>query len=174
MNPPGGLLDLIEMKRAGRTNADLARLSGGHLKAPAISNLFAKGLKEFPSVASLRGYALALGVSTGDVIQAAAISLGLNTGGAPAASNDLILSGAGALPEKSRAVLRDMAEHLLWWQAQDGAAAPTAAAPAIEPDWTQADFGQAADEQRELTQDQRWEQQHGGRGEESQLGPDED
>lgn len=160
MNPSGGLPDLIEMKRAGRTNVELAKDSGGNINAPAISNLLAKGLREFPSVASLRGYALALKVSTGEVIEAAAISLGLNPGGAAGVSNDLVISGAGVLPDKSRAFLRDTAAHLLWWQEQ--AEAPAAEEPA--QDW----HALAASIQHEPTESERHDAYFDQLGEESQ------
>ncbi|WP_394161666.1 hypothetical protein [Galactobacter valiniphilus] len=164
-----GLIQFIEANRGDKRDADLIRLADGKLGRTYFTVLRKQGISAFPGATVIEGLAQALDVKVSEVVLAAARSLGL-----PAystTSRDLVLYGAGELPIDSQRLLIETATNLLGWQERVDQLTPT---PASEPDWTQADFDQAADEQRELTRDQRWEQQHGGRGEESQLGPDED
>lgn len=163
MNPPGGLLDLINQHQAGRTYVEIAADSGGDIRAAAISNLMAKGLKRFPSSESIRGYATALRVPVLDVLVASAISLGLNPAPTAGARGDLVIAKAGRLPEKSRALLREMAAQMIeWMDAVEVDAEP-------EPDWN--DLALAAEDKREPGHDARFAASLGDDGEGSQEDP---
>lgn len=178
-NPAGGLLDLIERHRNGRPYTELAAASHGLLKAPAIRNLVHDGLKSFPKASSLEGYSYALGVPLADVVLAAAVSLDLDPRKLGLGDrNDLVIPGAGSLPEDSRQMLRDMASMMLWWQAKaEGVEeSPAESAPTPEGDpsdeW-QVDHDLAAYEQGK-TAEEKGRDHLDGLGEESQVAPDED
>lgn len=167
-NPPGGLIDLIHQHRAGRSYVELAGESRGDLQAAAIRNLMAKGLKQFPSVESIRGYSAALKLPVVDVLAAAAISLGLDPGRSGGARDALVIAEAGRLPEKSRALLREMAEQMLEWY--DGGPVPDVDAES-EPNWS--DFDLAAEDKREPGHDARFAASLGDDGEGTQADPNE-
>lgn len=161
-NPPGGFLDLLNKHRDGRTNVEIAEASGGHVKAPAIGNLVAKGLKQFPSVESIRGYSLALKVPVSTVLEAIAISLDLDPIARASAGDDLVIAHAGRLPAKSRSLLREMGAQMLDWMDAAGDAE-------AEPRWQDLDL--AADEKREEGHDERFQRSLGDDGEGTQEDP---
>lgn len=122
-NPSGGLLDLIERKRNGRTNPELSRASGGVVSDATLANLKSRGVRGFPQPATIRGYAEALNVSVTEVVFAIAVSLGMKPEELGAGDSDaLVIDDAGRLPSESRQMLRDMAGMMLAWMDQVEAA----------------------------------------------------
>lgn len=114
--PNNGLQRLILDKKGDRSNTRLSAACGGNPTATNLQRLMTRPLKDFPTADVMRGLSKGLGVRVIDILHAAAISVGL-----PVTSDDgsaLILDGAGHLPEESQALLKTMAEQMLWWQEQ--------------------------------------------------------
>lgn len=115
-NPTQGIRELILNKRGDRSLEALSRACGGTPTRANLDRLINKPVLSWPKEnAVIIGLAKGLGVRVIDVVTAYAESLGL-----PIVSDmhDMTLPGAGALPESSQRVLRDMSENMLWWQEQ--------------------------------------------------------
>lgn len=117
--PERGLQKLILNNKGDRSYSRLSTACGGTPTSTNLQRLATRKFETFPSPDVMRGLSKGLGVRVVDILHAAAVSVGL-----PVASEDgsaLTLDGAGNLPEESQAVLRSMAEQMLWWQEQSEA-----------------------------------------------------
>lgn len=72
-----GIQGLIASLKGGRSYARLAEDCGGHPTGARIQQMAVGNLTVFPSPESIRGLAQGLGVGTGAVVQACAVTLGL-------------------------------------------------------------------------------------------------
>lgn len=92
------LADLIQLRRNGRSYETLAVESGNNPKLSSWQQ-WGKGTPRtlLPEPDSIRGMALALGVSQSDVLFAAARSVGLVV--APDDPSEMRIAGAGLLPQ---------------------------------------------------------------------------
>lgn len=102
---------LIQTRRAGRSYERLAADSGNRPKLSAWQQ-WGKGSARtlLPEPDSIRGMALALGVSHTDVLMAAARSVGLVV--ASEDPSELRIAGAGLLPEMAQETILVMARTL--------------------------------------------------------------
>lgn len=103
--------ELIRRERGTRTNVDLARDMGGVVTGARVHQLATVRIKSFPDPRTINALAAGLGVPAGAIILAAAETLGVNTRGS--VDDDVILVGAGRLPESSKELLRSMAAEML-------------------------------------------------------------
>jgi len=113
MSDNGGmtLAELIQARRSGRSYENLAHDSGNRPKLSAWQQ-WGNGSPRtlLPEPDSIRGIALALGVSHTDVLLAAARSVGLVV--AADDPSELRIAGAGLLPEFAQDTLLMMARTL--------------------------------------------------------------
>lgn len=117
-NSPTNLQQLILNNKRDRTYEQLAKDADGLATKSNIQRLATQPIKDMPTTAVLKGLARALRVRLTDVVQAAAVSAGLNPSGTR--DHDLVIIGAGDLPAESQQILISTAENMLWWQEQAG------------------------------------------------------
>lgn len=127
--PKNGLQALILNHKGERSYARLSAACGGVPSTVNAQRLATKPLKEFPTADVLMGLSKGLGVRLIDVLHAAAVSVGMPIHSAP--GEDLIVPGAGLLPDASRRLVVEMAENMLWWQERVETASN---APAVLPE----------------------------------------
>lgn len=113
--PQYGLQNLILTKKGDRSMEALSRACGGNPTRANLQRLATMPMKAFPSNDVIIGLAKGLRVRAIDVVQAAAVSLGLPM---PDPGSDLVLMDAGKLPAESQEVLHSVAENMLWWHEQ--------------------------------------------------------
>lgn len=114
--PSDGLQNLILNHKGDRSFARLSVACGGTPTTVNLHRLATGSLKNFPTADVLMGLSKGLGVRAIDVLHAAAVSVGMPIHSA--AGEDLIVPGAGRLPDASRRLVVEMAENMLWWQEQ--------------------------------------------------------
>lgn len=104
----------------------ISKRAGGVPKARGLQSIVKDGFTRMPSPETFAGLSKALNVNPRELVLAAARTLGIDVGDDK--ESDLILWGAGKLPEESKDVLRNTAAELLNWM--DGSrTAPGEAAP---------------------------------------------
>ena len=117
------LSELIEDRRKGRSLQRLADDAGGVFKYTVWqqwSNPSAgKEPTTFPTPKTIRAMAQALEVSETEIVLAAAKTLGLDVG-RDGGERDLLVAGAGSLPELAKATLLTMARALASTAERDG------------------------------------------------------
>lgn len=103
----------------------ISKRAGGVPKARALQSIVKDGFTRMPSQETIAGLSRALRLSPRELVLAAARTLGIDVGDDQ--ESDLVLYGAGRLPQESKDVLRNTAAELLNWQeGRRGAAAPEA------------------------------------------------
>lgn len=122
--------ELIELRRGNASLYELERRTDGLVKvttwakwsAPRHQHAVERGHKVsspmgFPTPATIIAMAKALGVAERDVVLSMAAQLGLNVSD----SDDLVIPGAGALPDVAKMTLLDMGTVLVkQWNVQPG------------------------------------------------------
>lgn len=103
--------ELVRTAKGTRTNKEMARDMGGIITASRLQQYATGRIKAFPDPETINALAMAAGMSARDVTLAAASSLGVKTTPDPVA--DLVLWGAGTLPDTSKELLRSMASEML-------------------------------------------------------------
>lgn len=121
--PKNGLQALILNHKGDRSYARLSAACGGVPSTVNAQRLATKPIKDFPTADVLMGLSKGLGVRAVDVLHAAAISVGMPIQAAP--GEDLVVPGAGRLPDVSRRLVSEMAENMLWWQERVESSTPT-------------------------------------------------
>ena len=119
--PPGGLQELILDRKRDRTYVQLEKDCGGTPTKSNIQRLATGPIVDMPTTEVMRGLAKGLRVRIGDIVRAAAISVGLPMG--TVSPNDLVIVDAGLLPADSQQALMDTAANMLWWMEQVAAEA---------------------------------------------------
>ncbi|MBG6085861.1 hypothetical protein [Zhihengliuella flava] len=117
--PQGGLQRLIQERRGNRSYESLSRDCGGTPAKPNLVRLATDEYKSFPRPDAMIGLAKGLKVRVQDIVVASAISCGIQLPkGLAGSSDDLVIPGAGKLPDESRSMLEELAGNMLWWQEQ--------------------------------------------------------
>jgi len=113
------LAGLIQARRNGRPYEQLAEESGNNPKTSAWQQ-WGKGSPRtlLPEPDSIKGMALALGVSQSDVLMAAARSVGLAV--APDDLSELRIAGAGLLPQYAQESLLTTARTMMLLTTENG------------------------------------------------------
>ncbi|KRE79982.1 hypothetical protein [Arthrobacter sp. Soil763] len=92
----------------------ISKRAGGVPKARALQSIVKDGFTRMPSQETIAGLSRALRLSPRELVLAAARTLGIDVGDDQ--ESDLVLYGAGRLPQESKDVLRNTAAELLNWQ----------------------------------------------------------
>lgn len=113
--PEHGIQRLIADRRGDRSMESLSKACGGIPTRANLQRMATTEVKTFPTNEVILGLAKGLQVRAMDVVLAFCASLGLPL---PDSHTDLILPGAGNLPEASQRIIRETADNMLWWQEQ--------------------------------------------------------
>lgn len=92
----------------------ISKRAGGVPKARALQSIVKDGFTRMPSPETISGLSRALRLSPRELVLAAARTLGIDVGDDQ--ESDLVLYGAGRLPQESKDILRNTAAELLNWQ----------------------------------------------------------
>ena len=115
-NSPANLQQLILNNKRDRTYEQLSKDSGNVATKSTIQRLATQTIKDMPTTAVMKGLARSLRVRLSEVVEAAAVSVGLNL--SAQAEKDLVILGGRTLPTESQQLLMSMAENMLWWNEQ--------------------------------------------------------
>lgn len=91
----------------------ISKRAGGVPKARALQSIVKDGFTRMPSPETFAGLSKAFSISPRELVLAAARTLGIDVGDDRDA--DLVLWGAGRLPQESQDVLRNTAGELMNW-----------------------------------------------------------
>ncbi|TQJ60524.1 hypothetical protein FBY30_2792 [Arthrobacter sp. SLBN-83] len=103
----------------------ISKRAGGVPKARALQSIVKDGFTRMPTPETIAGLSKAFSVSPRELVLAAARTLGIDVGDNN--ESDLILWGAGRLPDESKDILRNTAGEFLNWM--DGSRKQTTSAP---------------------------------------------
>lgn len=108
---------LIADLRGDRSFDRLSRDCGGVPQLNRLHRMATKELRGFPEPETIRGLSRGLNVSATRIVMACARSLGLNV--LDSDPDELVLQGAGALPQESKDLLMSMSRQLqsVWFGA---------------------------------------------------------
>lgn len=91
----------------------ISKRAGGVPKARALQSIVKDGFTRWPTAETFAGLSRALNISQRELVLAAARTLGIDI--EPENPNDLLLIGAGRLPEESKKMLKDTSAELQNW-----------------------------------------------------------
>lgn len=158
--PPNGLQTLILDRKRDRSYVQLEKDCGGKPTKSNLQRLASEPIKDMPTTDVLRGLAKGLNVRVGEVVRAAAVSVGLPMVGA--SPDDLVIEDGALLPHESQQALLDTAANMLWWKEQ----VEETKTAEFDPD-DPANYDLAAHPNFETNRD-RFDKEHGRAGEENQ------
>ncbi|WP_457948257.1 hypothetical protein ACTAQI_20135 [Pseudarthrobacter sp. alpha12b] len=105
----------------------ISKRAGGVPKARALQSIVKDGFTRMPTPETFAGLSKAFSISPRELVLAAARTLGIDIG--DDRESDLVLWGAGRLPQESQDVLRHTAGELMNWM--DGSRKP-APSPSVD------------------------------------------
>ena len=91
----------------------ISKRAGGVPKARALQSIVKDGFTRWPTRETIAGLSRALNVSQRDLVLAAARTLGIDI--EPDNPNDLLLVGAGRLPDESKDMLKAISREMQDW-----------------------------------------------------------
>ena len=91
----------------------ISKRAGGVPKARALQSIVRDGFTRMPTPETFAGLAKAFSISPRELVLAAARTMGIDVG--DDRDSDLVLWGAGRLPQESQDVLRNTAGELMNW-----------------------------------------------------------
>jgi len=91
----------------------ISKRAGGVPKARALQSIVKDGFTRWPTTETIAGLSRALNVSQRELVLAAARTLGIDV--EPENPNDLLLVGAGRLPDESKDMLKAISREMQDW-----------------------------------------------------------
>lgn len=112
-NPGPNFQQLVLSHKKDDSYETISKRAGGVPKARALQSIVKDGFTRWPTAETFAGLSRALNVSQRELVLAAARTLGIDV--EPENPNDLLLVGAGRLPDESQKMLRDTSAELQNW-----------------------------------------------------------
>jgi hypothetical protein len=149
----------------------ISKRAGGTPKARALQSIVKDGFTRWPTTETIAGLSRALNVSQRELVLAAARTLGIDI--EPENPKDLLLVGAGRLPDETKQVLRDMSAEMQNWldgRRHQSETAPDNVVqfPTSKPEEPRPDFARMAGMTEAESEGKREAARTSKRGEESQ------
>lgn len=150
----------------------ISKRAGGVPKARALQSIVRDGFTRMPTPETFAGLAKAFSISPRELVLAAARTMGIDVG--DDRESDLVLWGAGRLPQESQDVLRNTAGELMNWmdgsrrKPEEPARDNVVQMPARKTDPATLDFGSMAAMTEPESEGKREAARAARRGEESQ------
>lgn len=107
------LQELVLRLKGDRSYDALEKAAGGIPSSRALQKLVNNGFTRMPNPETFRGLSRALNVSQRELVLAAARTLGIDVEAEN--PNDLLLVGAGRLPQESQNLLKSTSRELQRW-----------------------------------------------------------
>lgn len=108
--PERGIQNLIVRHKRDRSYERMAAVTNHSLSSKRLQQMATQPIRNFPDPASIDDLAEILGTTKTEVLLACAVSLGIDVRSGDA--DDLVLPGAGRLPESSQDLLLSMSVEM--------------------------------------------------------------